>query len=251
MEITFLGVGEACDCRYPNTSILLKTDIGRSFLLDCGFTVPHEYFRFCADPDELDALWISHFHGDHFFGVPLLLLRFWEMGRMKPLQIIGQFSVERKIQAAMDLAYPNFGKKLQYDLEFVSMNSGESLVVSDLGLRTAETLHSQPCLALRLDEGEKSLFYSGDGRSTAATLELAHGCNLVIHEAFKLSEEVPGHGSVCGCLDFCRRAHVRRLALVHLNCQVRREKRDQIRAMINTVSGLGAFLPEPGDVVKL
>ena len=251
MEISFLGVGEACDCRYPNTSILLKSDVGRAFLLDCGFTVPHEYFRVCVDPDALDVLWISHFHGDHFFGVPLLLLRFWEMGRIRPLRIVGQFSIEKKILTAMELAYPDFVKKLKYDLEFINMRAGESSDVAGLELRTAQTSHSQPCLALMLDGGGKSVFYSGDGRPTTATLELAYGCDFVIHEAFMLSGEVPGHGSVRGSIDFCRKANVRRLALVHLNRQVRQKEENQIRAMINTVSDLDVFLPEPGDVVRL
>jgi ribonuclease BN (tRNA processing enzyme) len=92
MQIHFLGVGEACDGNQPNTSILLKPDIedtaGR-ILLDCGFSVPHQYFSLDPSPEELEILWISHFHGDHFLGTPLLLLWFWEMGRQKSLHILG------------------------------------------------------------------------------------------------------------------------------------------------------------------
>ena len=74
MEIHFLGVGEACDGNQPNTSILLKTDSRETagpILLDCGFSVPHQYLSFNPPAEELETVWISHFHGDHFLGTPL------------------------------------------------------------------------------------------------------------------------------------------------------------------------------------
>ena len=80
-------------------------------MLDCGFTVPSLYWQQTSDQDDLDALWISHFHGDHFFGVPALLLRLWEMKRSKPLAIVSQTGVERIVTQAMELAYPGFFAK--------------------------------------------------------------------------------------------------------------------------------------------
>ncbi len=93
MRVTFLGVGEACDERLPNTSLWVQSGVGdqrQSVMMDCGFTVPSLYWQQQSDPNDLDALWISHFHGDHFFGVPALLLRFWEMKRSKALAIVSQ-----------------------------------------------------------------------------------------------------------------------------------------------------------------
>ena len=104
MEIHFLGVGEACDGRQPNTSILLKTDTEESrgnILLDCGFSTPHRYFSLNPPAEELQVLWISHFHGDHFLGTPLLLLWFWEMKRESPLHIVGPPGIEEAIRNAM------------------------------------------------------------------------------------------------------------------------------------------------------
>ena len=85
--VTFLGVGEACDERLPNTSVLIQPQNKEtgSLLLDCGFTVPASFFAYNQDPEDLSAIWISHFHGDHFFGLPLLLLRLYEEGRRAPL----------------------------------------------------------------------------------------------------------------------------------------------------------------------
>ncbi len=251
MKITFIGVGEACDSLFPNTSILLLVDNEsnhhREILLDCGFTTPHLYFNECSDPEQLDALWISHFHGDHFFGIPLLVIRFWEMGRRKPLLILGQQGIEDIFRQILDLAYPGFAKKLHFPLEFVEIEPGIPFARFGLRWRTAESAHSQRNLALRIDDREKSLFYSGDGRPTPATLELATGCNLVIHEAFRQDDETPGHGSIRSCLEFAERAGTPNLALVHIQRDERQKLKKNMTALLNQEKGINVFLPEPGD----
>ena len=130
MELYFLGVGEACDAAQPNTSILVKTaarENGGRILLDCGFTVPHAYFRLEPGADELEFLWISHFHGDHLLGTPLLLLRFWEMGRQRPLAILGPPGIRAKVEEAAMLGYPNLLKRLGFSLLFHELQPGKTL----------------------------------------------------------------------------------------------------------------------------
>ena len=78
MRVIFAGVGEAFDENLGNTTVLVTTGSGkrkRQILLDCGFTGAHAFWKASQDPMDLDAIWVSHFHGDHFFGVPLVLLR--------------------------------------------------------------------------------------------------------------------------------------------------------------------------------
>jgi ribonuclease Z len=169
MRVVFLGVGEACDERLPNTSLWIQTQVDKqrkSVLLDCGFTVPSLYWQKTSNPEDLDALWISHFHGDHFFGVPALLLRFWEMKRTKPLVIVGQSGVESILRQAMELAYPGFIKKLAYPIEFNEMEPGQRVRAVGLEWRTAQSNHGQKNLAVRIEDGQHSVFYGGDGPSS-------------------------------------------------------------------------------------
>ena len=71
LEVVFLGVGEAFDESLPNTSILVRpveeSGPTTTLLLDCGFTAPPLFWREMPEPDALDGIWISHFHGDHCF----------------------------------------------------------------------------------------------------------------------------------------------------------------------------------------
>jgi len=254
MEIHFLGVGEACDGNQPNTSILLKTDIeeisGR-ILLDCGFSVPHQYFSLNPTPEELEILWISHFHGDHFLGTPLLLLWFWEMGRQKPLHILGPPGVEARIKEAMELAYPNLLSRLGFSLLFLDIEPGEQKTLSDTVWQAAYNEHSQPCLSLRLELHNKAIFYSGDGRPTPMTQLLAEGCNIIIHEAYGFEDTTPGHGSIATCLDFARNAGVKQIALVHMQRHIRPQSKTTIESMERKFPEIKILLPEKGSRISL
>ncbi|MBU1419877.1 MAG: ribonuclease Z [Proteobacteria bacterium] len=223
MKLTFLGTGEACDPTRPNTSLLLETD-SDFHLLDCGFTVPHAFFGHCLDPEQLKTLWISHFHGDHFFGVPLLLLRLWEMGRKGPLQIISGVAADEKIWAALELAYPNFRERLQFPVCFTQLKPGEKFRYRHLDYMLAATVHSQPSFALKIEKGNKSFYYSGDGRATTEAEELMQGCDLIVHEAFTLEDRMETHGSIASCLSLQKKSRCPKMALVHLSRQTRQEQ---------------------------
>lgn len=254
MKIIFLGVGEACDERLPNTCVWVQAEVDgsrKSVLLDCGFTAPSLYWQQGVDQEDLDALWISHFHGDHFFGVPALILRFWEMKREKPLVIVGQPGIEKLVPQAMELAYPNFLKKLKYSLEFIQAHPDRETNAVGLKWSFAENGHGQRDLAVRIDNGRRSVVYSGDGLSTPATLALARGCDLVIHEAFRVDQPTAGHGTVLECIDFARQAGVPSLALVHMQRDERRERYGEILGLMDRIGDLKVRLPEPGDILDL
>lgn len=224
MQILFLGVGEACDPEHGNTSIQVVTSGNRHILCDCGFSVPHRYFAGCSDPEQLDFVWISHFHGDHFFGMPLLLLRLWEMGREKPLTICGQRGVGEKITRSLELAFPGFGAKLAYDVVFEEIEPDSPRRIGGVALQTVQTVHSERNLGLLLDDGSKRLYYSGDGRPSQGVADIIRQCDIAVHEAFMLNDDFPSHGSINGCLELIRDCRLCRLALVHLERKFRQEQ---------------------------
>jgi ribonuclease BN (tRNA processing enzyme) len=254
MEIHFLGVGEACDGRQANTSILLKRGMGKSrgrILLDCGFSTPHHYFLLSPPAEELQVLWISHFHGDHFFGTPLLLLWFWEMKRERPLNIVGPPGIEATIRNAMNQAYPNLLDRLGYSLLFQEITPGNELLIAESTWQVEYSEHSQPCLSLRLGLNGRTIFYSGDGRPTLKTQSLAAGCDLIIHEAYGFNDTTPGHGSISTCLEFARNAGVRRLALVHMQRDIRMQAQEAIKHHQQKYPDLDISIPGGGSSILL
>ncbi|WP_319470401.1 ribonuclease Z [uncultured Pseudodesulfovibrio sp.] len=250
MRITFAGVGEAFDEKLANTSILAESD-STSILLDCGFTAASAFWCAARNPLKLDALYISHFHGDHYFGIPALLVRSVEEQRTKPLTILGQPGVESRIKKLMELAYSNVMAKAKFDLYFLECTPGEEIHLGDFKLDFAMSDHSMPCLAIRLNNAEHSVFYSGDGRPTDATTRLAAGCDLIIHESFSLEKTVPGHGTVDSSVEFAKTAGAHTLAMVHVTRTVRHEQEREILARTKNIDGLKVLLPAQGDYLAL
>ncbi|BCO07980.1 MBL fold metallo-hydrolase [Desulfolithobacter dissulfuricans] len=249
MEVLFLGVGEACDEHHANTSVLLTTGDGCRILLDCGFTAAHRLFAHCRSAEEPHAVWISHFHGDHFFGIPLLLLRLWETGRTEPLTIISLQGGRDKVLAALELAYPGFEAKLQFPLIFKELDPGARLEFGGLTWQAARSIHSCTNLGLLLQDDRHRLFYSGDGRPTPETEQLMQGADLVIHEAFSLKDSIANHGSVLSCLDLARRADIGHMALVHLERNVRTGGAEVITTLLSEYPRI--WLPTEDDRILL
>ena len=248
MEVLFLGVGEACDSRHGNTSALVTTG-GSSILLDCGFSVPHRFFAGCQEPDCLDYIWISHFHGDHFFGLPLLLLRFWEMGRTRPLHLIGHEGLQKITMTVLELAYPGFAEKLGFPLRFHTMQANGSLQMEHLTLKCTPTNHSQPNFGLLVDDGRHRLYYSGDGRPGTGVKHLVFGCDLALHEAFTWEDTIANHGSVTSCLQLMQDAEIKQLALVHIERKTRKNNQEAFADLLEKQPEV--LLPIADDLICL
>ena len=254
IEVIFLGVGEAFDEEIPNTSVLIRYNKGTlpvRVLLDCGFTAPPQFWKEVPEADALDAIWISHFHGDHYFGLPALLVRFWEEGRTKVLTLLGQKEIEAFARQSLDLAYPGFHVRLGFPIRFVEVEPGSEAEVLGVTFRAAENSHSQRDLALRIDAQETGIYYSGDGRPTPEGMALAKGSHLIIHEAFHIESDLPGHGTVIGAIDMARRSGASHLALVHIQRKLRRQVIDRIQEFKESAPSLSLIVPEPGDRITL
>ena len=252
MRVTFVGVGEAFDETLDNTSLLVeRADKPGGLLLDCGFTAASAYWRVAAYPLGLDGVVLSHYHGDHWFGLPALLVRMVEQGRTNDLAIVGQAGVKDMVARLMDLAYPNILAKAAFPIRYHDSAPGASLRVAGFDLSFAQGDHPRTCLGVRVSHGGRSLYYSGDGRPTAETLELALGVDLVVHEAFSLDPDTPGHGTVDGALDFASKTGARTLALVHLNRRVRKEHGEKIIGLATEIRNIELLVPQPGRILEL
>ena len=257
MRVTFVGVGEAFDECLPNTSLFVAGMAGesrRTVLLDCGFTAAAAFFG-CpglSDSDRRDgpdAVWISHFHGDHFFGLPYLLARMQEQGRVRPLFLHGGQGLAARAGQVVDLAYPHLRDRLDFELVCFEARPEVPLVIAGFAARAAVTGHGAPCLGLRLETRFGVLYYGGDGAPTPACRDLASGCALVVQEGYGISPGVAGHGSVAEAVETAESAWANALAVVHVRRELRRERGEAIRRTLAGAS-IRAFLPEPGEVFE-
>lgn len=243
-SLTVLGAGEAFGGEPHHTSLLLRT-ADSVLLLDCGAFVPPRVWGELPEPEAVHGIWVSHLHADHCFGIPFLVGRMWEEGRRRPLTLLGAAGLRDRVAALLDLAYPGLRSRLEFDLDDAVVEPGRPVAWRDLTLRAAETVHPQRNLAVRVETaGGAAVTYSGDGRPTPASIELAAGADWV-HECFTAANAPPGHADLDTLVEAVRQAGARRLGLVHAH----RAHRDAVerRAKALAAGGLPVELLAPGS----
>lgn len=121
MEILFLGTSAGVPTKARNvTAAAIKKSAAKSWvLIDCGEGTQQQVLRTSLSLSRLDAILITHMHGDHCYGLPGLLSSASMMGRKAPLTIIGP----QPIKAFLDAVQATTGLHLTYPIEFVDVAS--------------------------------------------------------------------------------------------------------------------------------
>ena len=219
MRLTVLGSGAACAGDGGNSSGYLVEESNVRILLDCGHGVASTLVGM-GPADEIDHIFISHMHADHF--IDLLPLRFAVTrdmaGLAKPgghlhLPPGGRASLTKVLEAVC--FPPDFLDGVWNVCEY---QPGVPLELAD-GLQAsfAGGIHYIPGWAIRID-GSSSLTYTGDTAPSNEICELARGCDLLLAEA---TLDEPEHGPVQGHLtasqaaELASNAGVGRLMLTH------------------------------------
>jgi ribonuclease BN (tRNA processing enzyme) len=249
MRVEFLGVGEAFDELLPNNSQIVVWDECR-LLIDCGYSIPQALWKKHPDPDYLDAIYVSHRHADHYFGLPSVLLRLKEDHRTKPLSIICQEGMKSILAEMIDYGYLGIIPKLDYPLEFLEVNAGSPFSFGNASFGFAISSHPVKNFSIAISVHESKYAYSGDGNFNAMTKRLYKDCSLLVHEAYGLGLESSGHAEIESLLLMMREQGVKKLALTHIQRDVRRNRMHEIRARIGE-SRLDVIIPEPGDVLDI
>lgn len=244
MKVTFLGVGEAFDDNLPNNSQIVISE-KTNLLVDCGFNIPQQLWKFNPDPNFLDAVYISHQHADHFFGLPAVLLRIWEGGkaRTKDLTIICQKGLKDYFEDFMKTAYNGFMEKFDYKINLVEAKEGEVVEFNDLKFSFSKTVHSGENLAVKITDGKGVYAYSGDGSPQAGT-DFYKDLDLLILETYMYDVEKIGHSSIVSAIKFAEENNAKILALTHINRDLRKNELASIKEKVKN-NKVSVIIPEP------
>ena len=240
MRIIMLGSGEAFDETLGNTSALVVAE--STVLMDCGYAGPFQVWRHDASAELIDAIYISHPHADHYFGLPALLTRMWEEGRKKPLTIISQKDVLDKIWQVLELGYAGLRKRFAFPIEALEAFPSADVSYREYQMRFAPTVHSVTNLAVRIETSGRSFCYSGDGMFTDESRALFHGAGLLLHEAYDF-KELPVHADIPRLLAMAEEAQVKHLVLTHVQRRVRKEN----ARLGNLQAAIRVSIASPGD----
>ena len=220
VSVRFIGSGNAFSDGGRTHACIHLTAPGTSLLLDCGGSALPAIKK-AVDPKTIDAIAISHLHGDHFGGLPFLLMEQHYAGRTAPLVIVGPPELRARSTAAGVALFQDFygaaGPALRYPLEWRVLAAeptpaGGALVS---GHPVAHVEESQPH-GLRVRVGDTLIAYSGDATWSDALPLLADGADLFICEATNFATPHPVHLSVAELR--AHRAELRcpRIVVTHL-----------------------------------
>jgi ribonuclease BN (tRNA processing enzyme) len=198
----------------PCSAYLVEHD-GFRLLIDMGSGALSNLGRI-GDLLDVDAVAISHLHGDHCLDLVgyAYARRYDPRGEPAPLPVYGPATIWERIASSFDRRRPEMVDGVYSMTEF----AGESLDVGPFRIDMARTNHPIECYAMRFSAGDRTLTYSADTGLCEEVIDLARGSDLFLCEASYADGDPnpPGvhlTGSEAG--EHATKAEVDRLLLTH------------------------------------
>ena len=250
MRVRFLGTGEAFDRDRYNTSIMVED--GVSIAIDCGYSSVIPMMKACRKPD---LLFLTHFHPDHYAGLPRLIMQGRHEKWKEPLRVVGGRGAVDKINRLFEVLYHKaFLDDLPYLLMVIEVGPGEVVPFGGLSLRVSAGRPMQESLAVRVSGRNGSVTYSGDTLPSDDVVALAEGCDLLIHDSYYGVMAPPpdkrNHSSWAEAVDVARQSGAKQLAMLHVRTTDRADLAQAIPLLQENYAGK-IFAPDDGDTIEL
>ncbi len=240
MRLTILGSGTGWPRLERGAPAYLLQVGGENYLLDFGPATIPRLLRVGLKLEEIDAIFLTHFHPDHVTDlIPFLFATRYALGyqRKKPFTLYAAEGFSRFYQGLKEA----FGQWVEpkeglLEVQELSTQCQSAFLRPPLEIRTAPVAHNPESLAYRFDYEGKSLVYSGDTDFSPSLIELATEADvLVIECSFPEGQKVPGHLTPSLVGQIAGQARVKRVILSHLYPPC--EGKDLINPIRNYFSG--------------
>jgi ribonuclease BN (tRNA processing enzyme) len=247
MRLTVVGSGDAFGSggRF-NTCFQVET-AKATVLIDCGASSLVALRARGLDPERLDGVVLSHLHGDHFGGLPFLLIEAQHLSRRRrPFVIAGPPGTRARLAAALDVMFPGApATKWRFSWEVVEIEPGRPCDILGHRVVTAEVSHPSgaPSTAVRFSDGITTLAYSGDTEWTDALLPIAAGAALLIVECSGYAGHIPYHLTWEILQPRLSDLRARRIMITHMN--------PSVLAHLDEIRAAGVLIAADGDALDL
>jgi ribonuclease BN (tRNA processing enzyme) len=221
MQLQFIGCGDALGSGGRANTCFHVTGASVNFLIDCGASSLPALKRFDVVRDSVDLILITHFHGDHFGGLPFFLLDAQFTRRTRPLVIAGPQGIETRLAQLMEAMFEHSSKtKQRFDLAVVALNPEESRRFGAVEVTPYPVVHGEsggPFLAYRIEAEGRIIAYSADTEWTDTLIPAARDADLFIAEAYYYDKIVKNHLSLKTLEAHLPAINAKRLVLTHMS----------------------------------
>jgi ribonuclease Z len=143
-EVTILGSSSATPIFHRNPTSQILNINEKILMIDCGEGTQQQMLRYGIKYHKIDHIFISHLHGDHFFGLIGLISSMHLNGRTKPLYLFAP----PELQEILDLQFKHSGTIIKFPIEFYATQALKSEVILETNDFFVETIilnHRIPC----------------------------------------------------------------------------------------------------------
>jgi len=221
MQLQFVGCGDALGSGGRYNTCFHVTGERVNFLIDCGASSLPALKRQGIAREEIDLILITHFHGDHFGGLPFLLLDAQFTRRSRPLVIAGPQGIETRLTQLMEALFENSSKtERKFELSVVALKPEEPREFGGVRVTPFPVVHGEsggPFLAYRVEAEGRIIAYSADTEWTETLIEAGRDADLFIAEAYTYDRIVKNHLSLATLEAHLPKIRPKRLALTHMS----------------------------------
>ena len=194
MKVTLLGTGcPIADVKRYGPSALVEAD-SQQWLVDCGSGVSQRLLAHGTNSAAITGLLLTHLHSDHVVDFFQLLISGWHQGRTGPLKVFGPARTKSFLGGLLRAWEPEFAQRTAHELrplngamvEIEEIDGNWLHEAGGLVITNTEVRH-QPipqAFGFRFDNESASAVISGDTAYCPELIDLAIGCDLLVHEAY-------------------------------------------------------------------
>jgi ribonuclease BN (tRNA processing enzyme) len=225
MKVQILGSCGNQTAQREAVSFIVQTS-DRTILIETGPGVTRQVYRSGRKCSDIDSVLVTHLHADHSCGYPYVIWssfydRLGGASGKTTIDVAGLSSVTEGLDRILRICYDpdSFPFKIKY--HGLSHSGRDVVQFGDLKITSVPVIHTTPNIGLRFDFEGKSVCYSSDTLYCEEFVDLAHDCDVMIHEAFVDSSKVElsrktKHATASEAGKAARNANAKRLLLVHL-----------------------------------
>jgi len=243
MQVHFVGCGDAFGSGGRQNTCFHVTGAAVNVLIDCGASALPALKRNSIVRNDIELILITHFHGDHFAGLPFFLLDAQFSRRSRPLVIAGPEGIETRLTQVMEALFENSSRTQQrFELSVLPLKPGEARNFGAIKVTPYPVVHGDsggPFLAYRIEAEGRVLAYTADTEWTETLVPLGRDADLFIAEAYTYERSIRNHLSLMTLEAHLSEIKPKRLILTHMSDD-----------MLSRLDGLGHTAAHDGMVVE-
>lgn len=222
MRLTFIGSGDAFGSGGRMNTCFHVQGQQVDFLIDCGASSLIGLKAQRVDLNSIQTILFTHFHADHFGGLPFFLLdaQFFSK-RTQPLAVVGPPGLLDWYARVMETAFPgSSGTKQRFELHFHELRARQHLALGGVDVHPFQVNHGNPggpFFAYRLEAEGKVIAYTGDTEWTDELIPAALEADLFIAEAYFYDKRVQLHLDLASLEQRLPQIRPKRLVLTHMS----------------------------------